>query len=288
MPDEQTDPSTKVVRTIDLTPAQGEMVKPAETIDIIGTEALTLQDRRVWNVLIDNAFGPDLAEEGKEFQISVAALRDSHRGNERLEDTIERLMKTVVRCKLGGVTRRFQLLGGNDMADTDRSHGYLTYSFDRRLASVLKSSTMFGKLEKAIMYAFQSKYALALYEYVSRRINMRFKYDETHTVEEFRAIMGVPEGRLKAFGSLKQKALNPALEEVNALAPFRVGITAEKVGNKVARVKVTWFPKDNDGRKEAFAELNRSRVGRKARIRGQVEAAQVYDLSDRYIDQDDS
>jgi hypothetical protein len=62
---------------------------------------------------------------GHEWTIPIAELRGTHRGNERLADSIMALMQTVVTVRLAnGQTRRVQLLGGNDMYDEERSRGW--------------------------------------------------------------------------------------------------------------------------------------------------------------------
>ena len=45
----------KALRTIDLKPNHGEMIKASEAIDIVGVDKLTLQDQRIWNFLLENA-----------------------------------------------------------------------------------------------------------------------------------------------------------------------------------------------------------------------------------------
>ena len=72
------------VRTVDRKPRRGEMLKPGEMIDILGTSELSLQDRKVYNLLVHNAFGPKMTEEGQEWQIALSRLRRSHKGNERV------------------------------------------------------------------------------------------------------------------------------------------------------------------------------------------------------------
>jgi len=47
--------SAVVVRTIDQRPAPGSMIKPGELIDVLDM-ALTLSDRRIYNLLIANAW----------------------------------------------------------------------------------------------------------------------------------------------------------------------------------------------------------------------------------------
>ena len=185
-------------------------------------------------------------------------------------------MKTIARCKMpdGSITR-FQLLGGNNMGDPTRPRGELTYSFDKRLIAAVKDSISFGKLEIAVMAAFSSKYALALYEHVARRVNLRNRFSEEYSVEELREILDVQPGQLKAFGNFKQRAITPALEEVNLWAPFNVSLAYKKTGQRVTHVSLHWIWKDREQRKATFAELEKSKVGRRARTQGLQETVVV-------------
>ena len=97
---ESTRPKTNNKRTLDIAPNMGEMVKPAELIEVKGASRLTLADRRLFNVLLRHAFGPDLASEGRRFEIAVADLRETHESNDRLVQSIEALMTTVVTIQL--------------------------------------------------------------------------------------------------------------------------------------------------------------------------------------------
>ncbi len=252
------------------------MIKPAELIDITGVSHLSLSARRTYNALIANAFGVDMGTEGHEWTIQLAELRKSHTSNDRIEDDIVALMQTVVTVRLGnGKTRRVQLLGGNDMDDMSRQHGMLAYSFDRRLVALLKNSTVFGKLEIAVMMAFSTKYALALYEAIARRARLKFVFMEEFSLDDFRELLGVPKGKLTTFGNLNQYAIKPAVAEINALASFGVNVMPQKQGRKVISVLVNWWRKDIDDLKAAFAEVERHKSGRKARIAGTVEAVEL-------------
>lgn len=259
-------------RTIDLNPGHDELLKPVELIDISGAAELTLSARRLYNTLLAYAFGKDLGVEGYEWSIPMSELRGSHNSNDRLGESIEALMKTIVTVRLqDGRTRRVQLLGGNDMGDPNRPHGTLTYSFDKRLVPLLRESTVFGKIELSVMKAFTTKYALALYEALSRRVRLKHVFIEVIPIDEFREILGVPQGKLTTFGNLNQYAIKPAMTEINAMAAFGVNLIPVKTGRKVTAVKIGWYMKDLKERKEAFAEVHRPKVGRKARISGTIE-----------------
>ena len=155
-------------RTLDIAPNMGEMVKPAELIEVKGSAKLTLADRRLFNVLLRQAFGPDLASENRRFEIPLADLRETHDSNDRLVRSIEALMTTVVTIQRpDGSTDRVQLLGWNNLSDPKRKRGNLKYSIPPELALLLKDSTVFAKLELEVLRSFTSKYALALYEAVA-------------------------------------------------------------------------------------------------------------------------
>ena len=55
------------------------------------------------------------------------------------------------------------------------------------------------------------------------------------------------------------------------MAMFGVGMIPQKQGRKVVGVLVGWWLKDEHGIKEAYAEVQRPRFGRKARIAGDVD-----------------
>ena len=93
----------------------GEMVKPGELIDIKEISPLTLIDRRIYNLLIANAW--DRITEPVEHVIDKSDLRGTHNGNERIEDSIRRLMSAIAEVKITrdgkAAIKRVQLLGGN-------------------------------------------------------------------------------------------------------------------------------------------------------------------------------
>jgi hypothetical protein len=81
----------------------------------------------------------------------------------------------------------------------------------------------------------------------------------------------VPDSKLERYNDLSRYAIQPAILEVNGLADFEVSIRPRKRGKRVVGVTVAWTWKDQKARREAWAECERPRVGRKARLKGQVE-----------------
>ena len=258
--------------TLRLTPRNREAIKPAELIQVTGHHELTLNARRAITILWHQAHMQGV-EEGKDYRIEIDDLKpDGHKGYEMVEEAIEALMRTILVVKrAGGGATRVQFLGGNDLDDPERPAGVLTYSFDRRLIDILKDSTIWGKIAIPILMAFTSKYSVSLYENLSQFSNLSHKSFVEYPLEEFRLMLGVQAGKYKTFGEMNKHVLKPAVAEVNALAPFGLSVLPVKRGKKVVAVKVGWWKKDADQLTEAWAETQRSRVGRKARLAGTVQ-----------------
>jgi hypothetical protein len=265
-----------VIKTVEQKPAPGEMLKPAELIELRGTGPLTLQDRRVFNLLLENAWGAGIASPEKEFTISTAQLKPPGDTTTRVADTVERLMRTIVRTRdADGGETRLQLLSTNTIRTTANG-GTLSYSFPRRLAELLADSSIFAKLDLQVMRSFSSKYAFSLYEQIARRAKLRWKFTEELDIDGMRELLGVEAGKLEPFKNLQRKAVDPAVSEVNAIAPYQVTIAPKKSGRKVTGFVMSWAVKDTDGMKEAFSELQRPRIGRKERLEGTAELPLEY------------
>ena len=260
------------VPVLALHPPADEAYKPRELIQISGHQTLTLNARRAITLLWHNAHRQGI-KEGRDYTIELSMLRpDGHKGLEMVEEAIEALMQTVLKVRFpGGTVRRVQFLGGNDMDDPDRPSGVLTYSFDKRLVEMLADSAIWGRVTIPVLMAFSSKYAVSLYENACQFAGMRHKTTERFTLEEFRALLGIEDGRYAAFGALNKHVLKPAVEEIVALAPFNVAATPEKTGRRVSHVRLAWWAKGEDELRAAWAEAQRSRVGRRARIAGAVQ-----------------
>ena len=266
-------PSSKFQRTLDAKPNDASIVKPGELVDIIEMTPLTLTDRRIYNLLLANAW--DKIIEPVQHVIPKRDLQNTlHKGTDRLEDSIRRLMSAIVQLRvLDGkqwVTKRVQLLGGNVVPDAD--DGFIRYDFQPLMREIVAESRVFARLHKQIMFALSSKYSLALYEMIQKRGNMTRTF-EGMSIDEFRSFLGVPTGKLKTWINFKNFAIAPAVREVSDLSDFKVTVDPVKgKGKQFTGVKLAWERKPLPELREVERELNYSKVGRKARLSGMVEA----------------
>ena len=265
----------KPIRTRDVPRREGELIKPGEIVAVEGVESWTLAERRIWNLLLVNAWSDRLEDPAAEFIIPLAELRGNHDSNDRLRASLRKLQTTLVLARLpNGRTRTVQMLGGADLDDDDRTEGQLAYEFSKKLVPLLRDSEIYARMEVKVLSAFTSKYSLHLYEALAARVNLR-KTAETLDLVTLRQWLGVPGGKMERWPDLRRYAVEPAVREVNAYSPITVVADLVRQKRKVAAVKLSWSRKEpfSPGEQAAAREVNRHRIGRKARTTGAVEQA---------------
>ena len=261
-------------RTLEAKNTSTSLIKPAELVDVVELTPLKLIDRRTFNLLIAAAW--DTIADDAEHSIPKRDLRTPNsKANDRLDDSIGRLMGARVRVKIERdgkeYIRSVSLL--ETVEEPVRSDGLVYYRFPRPLRKLIADSSIFARLEKQVMLHLSSKYALALYEMVQKRGNLQHKTSETFTVQELRDLLGVPQNKLTRYNNFKSKALNQAVTEVNGLAQHGVEFVEIRKGRKVTHIQLLWRKKSEDELKAAFAELNQPRIGRNIRLSERAEAA---------------
>ena len=263
--------SKQLYRTVEARPNAQSLVKPGELVDLVEVTPLTLNDRRIYSQLLENAWGA--IETPVAHVVAKADLRGSHNSNDRVGESIERLMSAIVKVRVThdgeDAIERVQLLGGN--IETTRRDGIFEYEIPPRLRKIIKDSTVFARLQREVMFALSSKYALTLYEMIQKRGNLRYRASEKFSLEDLRGVLGVPKGKLTSWSNLKLRAIDPAVVEVNALADYMVEIATIKTGRRVTHVELRWGCKDGAKTGEVERELAFSKVGRRARVQGTTE-----------------
>jgi hypothetical protein len=261
----------KPFKTLDAQPTTTSMIKPGELIDVVEMSPLTLTDRRIYNLLIANAW--EQIERAVTHVIAKKDLRGSREANDRVGESVERLMAAIARLEIERdgkrYIRRVQLLGATDEGRDDGA--LLYYRFPAELRSIIRKSSIFARLHKDVIFALSSKYSLSLYEVCKKRVNLDHKWSEEFTVERFRQLLGVEPGKLEQFKNLNKWAIQPAVAEVNFLSDFGCVVEPVRAGRMVIKIRLSWWKKNMDQLKAAYRELQAAKVGRPARLKGTVE-----------------
>jgi hypothetical protein len=88
--------------------------------------------------------------------------------------------------------------------------------------------------------------------------------------------MGVPPETYARADNFQRKVIDPALLEVNGLSDMGVQIEPGRLHSRapIHSVTIAWWRKTGEDFRASIEERNRSKVGRMARLRGQVETAE--------------
>jgi hypothetical protein len=103
------------------------------------------------------------------------------------------------------------------------------------------------------------------------------------SVEKFREILGLSSSALIAANNLKQRAIDPAMREVNGLSDFWVEVEAIRQGGAlrgtVTGYRLRWRRKTDEEWRAVLDELARPKIGRRDRLKGTIETVMDYTLA---------
>lgn len=236
-----------------------------------GQKALSLRAAKLWHLLVKSA-GVDLAV-AKDHRMALADLYQSGLGHMTLAERVEALRElqtTLVEVRVASpkVIGRMRIVSEALLSRVERDEddrGELVWRFGETLRTVFANSDHWAVLSKRAVLAFESRYALRLYEIVALRSGLDHKTSENFLLDELRSRLGVPAGKLNTWPHLRQFALEPAIAEVNQLSGFTVSYEPTKRRRSVAAITLSWTPKGGRERAATKRELDGSSVGRRAR-----------------------
>ena len=143
------------------------------------------------------------------------------------------------------------------------------WKFGEGFREIIAQSDYWAIIDRSAALSMTSRYALRLHELVALRVNLERKASEVFKLDDLRARLGVPSGKLASWNNLNQFALKPAIAEVNQLSRFTVAMRLQKRGRSVVAVELSWEEKSDLA--ATRSELGRHSAGRTARRAGTVE-----------------
>jgi len=258
------------------------LVKPGELIDIVELTPLRLHDKRLFNEMLANAWSE--IGEGKEHRIHKNDIRAIDKNLERLEESVDRLMGTIIKTVVeedGEKYRRtFTFLSRIDNAIRD--DGWIKYKFSDDAENMMLNSNVFARIQREVMFALSSRYSLSLYEILAKRVNLSHTQKEMFELDVFRRMLGVPEDKYKLMSHLRTRILDTAFGEVQQLT--NIGCSYHLVRNRgkgYTHINVTWFPKDASAAYDAEKNRNKPKAQQIAERKEQAEQLRSGDKAAR-------
>lgn len=246
------------------------IVAAGELVDMRFTSGnvLSLRAAKLFCLLIQEA-GIAVADPVSH-SIPYAVLNETfHRSRDELVEAISELHSTVISVRLVSRQGRAYVKSGPILSDVEREaedldSAEIRFEFSPTLRRVIADSTHWTAVSRRAVLAFESKYALRLYLFLSLRAPLR-KTGQSFDLTELRELLGLSGGTLSRWQDMRRFAIDPAIAEINHLAGFHAGYSTIKRGRRITGVRLTWGLKSPDELAETQRELDRSRIGRTAR-----------------------
>jgi len=253
-----------MAKTLEARATKESFPKAGELVDVLEVSALTLQDRQLLNELLRHAH-EDIDK--AEHCIHKSELRSVDKSLARLEASVSRLVSTQLRMNVtrDGETysRTMSFLTTVDNAAREDGHFYFKLNSD--VVTVIKDSNVFARIRRDVMFALSSKFALALYEMLAKRVNLRFKQFEVFELETLRSMLGVSQGKLSTWQHLRDRCLVTAVDQVNELTDIGCAFEPVKTGRAVSHVRLMWWDKDFHAQADARRAREAHSVSRKGK-----------------------
>jgi len=253
------------------------IVAAGELVDLrfVSGSTLSLRAAKLFCLLIQEA-GIGVADD-MQHAVPYSVLNITfHKSRDDLAAAVMELHCTVVSVQLVSRKGRPYTKSGPILSDVEREPDTLDdaeirFEFSPSLRRVIADSTHWAAVSRRAVLAFESRYSLRLYLFLALRANLR-KVSEDLSLDDLRDMLGVPGNALPRWQDVKRRALDPAIAEINMLAGFHTAYEPIKRGRRIEGVRLAWGLKDRRELVEAQRELDRPRVGRKARRDGLVES----------------
>ena len=157
-----------------------------------------------------------------------------------------------------------------DYRDEVSGDTLITWSFGGMFIDMARDSNHWAILDRQAVFHLGSKYSVLLFQHIASLQNLKHVTSKRFTVADLRAVLGVPEGKHKLFSALKRWVVEPAISEINSdLTRLNLTATYHKIGRTVAEIEIAWEVEED--LTKVKAELDRPKVGRKARQEGTSE-----------------
>jgi hypothetical protein len=255
------------------------IVKAGELVEATFPDgaSLSASARKVLVLLLAHAAGD--AWKDREFSISKGDMRGNHKSNERLEPVLSELEAIKLRVRVKSPAGNEAILVAPIIAQrveecSNDDKALVFFRFSDAMRTVIQQSDYYAELHKQTILSFESRYSVTLYE-TGCLLYRRQSPSWRGNIQELREKLGVPAGCYRDFTDIRRKTLEPARAEINHIAPFTLDWKEFRRGRAVVEVVLTFTTKEPAQIAAAQAELNRSRVGRKARRAGTVETVQA-------------
>lgn len=228
---------------------ENRVLKKAQEIILAKPEGeLTLNCRRMFNLLLYRAMKAGRTGAGQNgiHKVQVSEMMEYASGQSW--DGLHRAL--VV---LASATLVLDYVDEDGVRNTSRVHylsyhmthskeGWVHFAFDPLLLEFIYDPKIYALMSMSDLESFRTKAGQRLYELLSLRSHRQFGREWEVGLDEFRDYMGIASGDYRRFDNFRERVIQPAVDEVNELAPFRVSVDYRRAGRGGNVVSLRFTP----------------------------------------------
>lgn len=204
---------------------------------IHSTNFLSLLERKIANALLYNAYSR--LREQSEHQIHIANLSEIIGYNSKDYKTIKKslmsLLSTVLEWNILDNNKNSVWVASAMLSDAKIDGPICTYSYSNRMRELCYYPEFYARLNLQTVALFKSTYGIALYENCARYRNI--KHTPWMSMDMYRKLMGVTDGKYIEFKNLNKRVIKPAITEVNNYSSIHVDVEFKKHGRIVTKIR---------------------------------------------------
>lgn len=126
---------------------------------------------------------------------------------------------------------------------THSSDGWVNYAFDPLLLRFVYDPQVFALMSLTDLRSFRTSSGARLYEVLALRVRRKVGVDWEVTIDEFREQMQVADDEYLRFDNLRVRVIEPAVDEINEIAPFRVDVKFLRSGRGGRVTGIVFMPR---------------------------------------------
>ena len=217
-----------------------EVIKASPAIQI--QSKVSLLQRRVWNVLLANAYNELPNKEIHSISVGELAaklgFKDKHSNQHYLKAALRELRSCEVEWNILGKDKEEWGVAGL-LAEARIADGICFYQFPHTLRLRLHNPRIYTKLNLRLQNRFTSKYALVLWEVCFDYFDTDRAQGETPfiSLETFRELLGIESDEYPAFSIFNRAVIKPAIKEINDVTDYHVEVEQKRLGRRIGELK---------------------------------------------------
>lgn len=221
------------------------MIKKASGL-IQMTNTLTRSQRAIYNYLlyvVKEALrsNPEL----RRFEANISDIKKftGAQNNSHIKENIEKMQLSAVKYNVLGKDKSKQWEKFPLIVDVDvKEKGFVTFSMSEELIKAIDYPHIYGMIDLKVVKQLQSKYAVAIYEFVSDYLKIGKK---RVNLDDFKSLMGIdPLTGYKRFSDFKSRVIDPSLKEINEKTSIALSVETIYRGRKASALEFRFIYKD--------------------------------------------